>query len=300
MKTKLFILSVVFIAICNFLDAVTWPTKIVNVEPDQGISLGALGAAIEANGSAIYILKRGGTYLTNGQYIIPATAGTLIIRAEEGTGPRPIIMGGVPSTGYPAGDRVIIISSDIKFENIYFTGEDMNGVVHKNTIRVNSGSWFEFIGCMFDKDNAASIRNESQNCAYTFYNCTFRNQVDYTSLNNGRGFDARDAKQHLGLVMKNCTFYNLSKQVIRTSTSEFDSIIFVNNTCFNVQVGLSLGRAKRAVCNNNIFYNFGLQGNEDASSGYVDNRFNRYCSRCYTVPLISETICSILILNIWQ
>jgi hypothetical protein len=248
---------------------VIWPTKVISVAPDAGTTIGALQNSITTNGSAIYELKRGGVYLTNGQFTIPATAGVLIIRAENGTGPRPVIMGGVPAAGYPAGDNVIRVSSEIKFENIYFTGEDMNGTVHKNTIRVNSGTWFEFNGCMFDKDNAASIRNESQNCVYIFNNCTFRNQVDYASLANGRVFDARDAKQKLSLVMKNCTFYNVSQQVIRTSTSSFDSIIFVNNTCFNIMEGLSFGRALKAVCNNNIFYNCGLMGSALKTAGML-------------------------------
>lgn len=152
---KLFTLLIISALFGLTVNAVVWPTKVVKVEPDQGTSIGALQASIAANGSAIYELKRGATYFTNGMYAIPATAGTLIIRAETGTGPRPILMGGVPSSGYPAGDNVIRISNDIKFENIYLTGEDLNGVIHKNTLRVTAGTWFEFNGCMFDKDAAA-------------------------------------------------------------------------------------------------------------------------------------------------
>lgn len=270
MKAKIFTFFSVLFVLALTSQAVVWPTKVVNVDPDPGTTIGALQNAITANGSAIYVLKRGGTYLTNGQYTIPAEAGTLIIRAESGTGPRPIVMGGVPAAGYPSSSNVIRVSSDIKFENIYFTGEDMNGIVHKNTIRVSSGTWFEFTGCMFDKDNAASIRNESQNCVYIFDNCTFRNQVDYAGMANGRGFDARDAKAHLSLVMKNCTFYNLSSRVIRPSTSDFDSIVFVNNTLFNIMDALSLGRALKVVCNNNIFYNCGLVGATLKTSGMIE------------------------------
>jgi hypothetical protein len=270
MKTKIFTFFSALFFMCFSSQAVVWPTKVVAVAPDPGTTIGALQNAITANGSAIYVLKRGGTYFTNGQYTIPAEAGTLIIRAEDGTGPRPIIMGGVPSSGYPSSSNVIRVASDIKFENIYFTGEDMNGVVHKNTIRLNSGTWFEFVGCMFDKDNAASIRNESQNCVYIFNNCTFRNQVDYAGVANGRGFDARDAKAHLSLVMKNCTFYNMSARVIRPSTSEFDSIVFVNNTVYNVMEALSLGRALKVVCNNNIFYNCGLNGATLKTAGMIE------------------------------
>jgi len=270
MKTKIFTFFAALFFMCFSSLAVVWPTKVVTVAPDPGTTIGALQNAITANGSAIYVLKRGGTYLTNGQYTIPAEAGTLIIRAEDGTGPRPIIMGGVPAAGYPSSSNVIRVSSDIKFENIYFTGEDMNGIVHKNTFRVNSGTWFEFVGCMFDKDNAASIRNESQNCVYIFNNCTFRNQVDYAGVANGRGFDARDAKAHLSLVMKNCTFYNMSARVIRPSTSDFDSIVFVNNTVYNVMEALSLGRALKVVCNNNIFYNCGLNGGALKTAGMIE------------------------------
>jgi hypothetical protein len=203
-------------------------------------------------------------------YAIPATAGTLIIRAETGTGPRPILMGGVPSSGYPAGDNVIRISNDIKFENIYLTGEDLNGVIHKNTLRVTAGTWFEFNGCMFDKDAAASIRNGVGSCTYIFYNCTFRNQIDYTSMSNGRSWDAREGFKNITLIMKNCTFYSLSSRLIRPSTSDFDSIVFVNNTCYNIHEALTLGLARKAVVNNNIFYNVGLGGTFSTTGGIID------------------------------
>ena len=267
---KFFTLLIVSTFFGLMANAVVWPTKVIKVEPDQGTSIGALQAAITANGSAIYELKRGGIYLTNGQYTIPAAAGTLILRAEAGTGPRPVIMGGVPTSGYPAGDNVIRINADIKFENIYLTGEDMNGVIHKNTLRIQAGTWFEFNGCMFDKDAAASIRNGVGNCTYIFYNCTFRNQIDYASLSNGRAWDAREAFKNITLIMKNCTFYNMSSRIIRPSTSDFDSIVFVNNTCYNIWEALNLGFARKARVNNNIFYNCGLSGGASATSAIID------------------------------
>ena len=270
MKAKTFTF---FIVICFFgfaAQAVVWPTKVVKVEPDQGTSIGALQAAITANGSAIYELKRGGIYLTNGQYTIPSTAGTLVFRAEAGTGPRPVIMGGVPTSGYPSGDNVIRINGNFKCENIYFTGEDMNGVIHKNTLRIQTGTWFEFNGCMFDKDNAASIRNGVGNCTYIFKNCTFRNQIDYASLSNGRAWDAREAFKDITLIMKNCTFYNMTSRIIRPSTSDFDSIVFVNNTCYNIWEALVLGFARNAIVTNNIFYNCGLAGGASATSSIID------------------------------
>ena len=267
---KLFTFSI-FCCILGFsTQAVVWPTKVVNVDPDKGTSIGALQTAIAANGSAIYVLKRGGIYLTNGQYSIPATATPIIIKAEAGTGPRPLIQGGVPASGYHSGDNVIRLSGDTKFENIYFTGEDMNGIVHKNTVRVTAGTWFEFNGCMFDKDNAASIRNGVGNCVYIFYNCTFRNQVDYAGLSNGRAWDAREGYKNISLNIRNCTFYNISSRIIRPSTSDFDSIVFVNNTCYNIHEALPLGRALKVVCNNNIFYNCGLGGTTSSLSGILE------------------------------
>lgn len=267
MKAKIFTLFlIVFSLVCQ---ATEWPTTVVKVEPDQGTSIGALEAAITANGSAIYELKRGELYLTNGQYKMPSNT-PVIIRAEEGTGPRPVILGGVPTSGYPAGDNVIRINSDVKFENIYFTGEDMNGVVHKNTVRIQAGAWFEFNGCTFDKDNAASIRNGVGDCTYIFNNCSFRNQVDYTGLANGRGWDARDGFNHITLIMKNCSFYNISSRIIRPSTSDFDSIVFVNNTCYNIHEALPLGIARKAIVNNNIFYNTGIGGTSSPFSGTID------------------------------
>jgi hypothetical protein len=270
MKVRFFTFLMAMCLVGFSSQAVVWPTKVVKVDPDPGTTIGALQAAIAANGSAIYELKRGGIYLTNGQYTIPSTTGTLIIRAEDGTGPRPVIMGGVPSSGYPSDNNVIRINGDIKFENIYLTGEDMNAVVHKNTLRVQTGTWFEFNGCMFDKDNAASIRNGVGNCVYIFNNCTFRNQVDYTSLSNGRAWDAREAFKNITLIIKNCTFYNISSRIIRPSTSDFDSIVFVNNTCYNVHEALPFGIARKVTCNNNIFYNVGLGGTSSQFGGFLE------------------------------
>jgi hypothetical protein len=270
MKAKTFTFLTILCFIGYLSQAVVWPTKVVKVDPDPGTTIGALQAAIAANGSAIYELKRNGIYLTNGQYTIPSTTGPLIIRSESGGGSRPVIMGGVPSSGYPSGDNVIRINVDIKFENIYFTGEDMNAVVHKNTIRVQAGTWFEFNGCMFDKDNAASIRNGVGNCVYIFKNCTFRNQVDYAGLSNGRAWDAREAFKNITLIMKNCTFYNISSRIIRPSTSDFDSIVFVNNTCYQIHEAVPFGIARKVICNNNIFYNVGLGGASTPYSGILE------------------------------
>jgi hypothetical protein len=62
----------------------------------------------------------------------------------------------------------------------------------------------------------------------------------------------------------------MSSRVIRPSTSDFDSIVFVNNTCYNIQDGLSFGLARKVICNNNIFYNNGLSGNTTPYGGILE------------------------------
>ena len=267
---KIFTLTIAFCSLAMFATAqTTWPTNVIKVAPDQGINIGALGNAIKAGGSAVYELQRGGIYYTNGQYSLP-TGTPIVIRAEAGTGPRPMIMYGTPSAGGNQSDNVVRVTSETRLENLCITGYDDMGVIHKNTLRVNSGTYFEFDGCLFDYDAAAFIRNETDNATYVITNCTFRNFVDYAGVANGRGFDFRDTHKGMRLIMKNNTFYCISQRVLRPSTSDIDEITFENNTVYNVMDdALTLGYAKKVSVKNNLFYNVGLTGGSTPSTALI-------------------------------
>jgi hypothetical protein len=272
MMKKIFTLTVVFcsVAMIAMAQTQTWPTNVIKVAPDVGINVGALSDAIKNGGSAVYELQRGGVYYTNGQYALP-TGTPIVIRAAAGTGPRPMIMYGTPSSGGGGtGDNVIRVTSNTRFENLYITGYDDMGLIHKNTLRVNSGTYFEFDGCFFDYDAAAFIRNEADNALYVITNSTFRNFVDYNGLANGRCFDFRDTHKGMKLTMKSNTFYCISQRIFRPSTSGIDDITFVNNTIYDVMDdALTLGYAKNVTIKNNLFYNVSLSGGATPSSGLI-------------------------------
>jgi hypothetical protein len=94
---------------------------VIVVEPDEGINIGALNNAISSApdpGNTIFELKRGGIYYLNGT--ISFTGFGLHIRAEEGSGPKPVLQPAVDEQGNVG--RHFSSSGDLTLEGLYLQG----------------------------------------------------------------------------------------------------------------------------------------------------------------------------------
>ena len=248
-----------------FMMAAVWPTEVLVVEPDAGISTGALNAAVaQYGGTKIYELKRGGLYVLNAA-IKPSHP--IYIRAQEGTGARPMLQPGVDVNGVSV--ELFRFSGDVKLENLYLTAVDELGKVVKNNIRISLPSLtVEINNCFFDYDEASTFRIEGANGKFYFKNCVFRNNMNLLEPSNGRPFDTRSvAIEHFEI--ENCTFYNMSSTLIRTANSPIKKFIFNNNTVYTNVGGLNFQYSQHVVATNNIFYNCGLTGSLDVSGGII-------------------------------
>ncbi|MDO9255652.1 MAG: T9SS type A sorting domain-containing protein [Bacteroidales bacterium] len=261
---KLIFTSMLFLA--SFLTMATdWPTQVVVVQPDAGISTGALNAAVaQYGGTRIYELKRGGLYVLNAA-ILPSHP--IYIRAEAGTGARPMLQPGVDISGVSV--ELFRFSGDARLENLYMTGVDELGKVVKNIIRVSLPNLTITVDkCFFDYDEASTFRIEGANCKFYFTNCVFRNNMNLLSPSNGRPLDTRGNAVEL-FSIENCTFYNMTSTLIRTANAPIKQFIFNQNTVYTNVGGLNFQYSQHVVANNNIFYNCGLTGSEITSGGII-------------------------------
>ena len=270
MRKIYFIFAVMLCMAAFTVQAADWyPTVVVSVAPDEGppsSGNGALRAAVTATaGPAIYELERGGVYYVGGTCGFGAN--NSVVRAKAGTGPRPII---VPYTLTGTSNDVFSGSGNLRLENLFVYGQEIgeNAPMRRSIHRYTGGTAFEYEGCVFDGSAGASmLRYENLNANFeapftiTVNNCIFRNSVDYTNVGNSRGIDLRDSKG-VTIRVTNSTFYCISAQTIRQNNelTQVDELVFVNNTVYGSAGAFVVGTAEKAMVNNNIFYNPGLNG----------------------------------------
>jgi len=268
MKKSYFIFAAILCMAAFTVQAADWyPTKIVKVEPDAGVpnsGNGALRAAVtETAGPAVYELKRGGVYYVGG------TCGfgvhNSVVRAEAGTGPRPII---IPYTLTGTSNDVFNGSGNLRLENLYVYGQEIgeSAPLRRSIHRYTGGTAFEYENCVFDGSAGASmLRYEDMNgnlsapFTITVNNCIFRNSVDYANVGNARGIDLRKSKG-VSITVKNSTFYSISAQTVRTGDAEVVEYIFENNTVYGSAVAFQIANTEKGSIKNNIFYNPVLNG----------------------------------------
>ena len=271
--------AIVCMSVFTMKAADWYPTTVVKVAPDvspPSDGNGALRAAVSATaGPAIYELQRGGVYYVGG------TCGfgvhNTIVRAEEGDGPRPVI---VPYTLTGTSNDVFNGSGNLRLENLFVYGQEIgeNAPMRRSIHRYTGGTAFEYEGCTFDGTSTASmLRYENLNAdmsspfTVTVNNCIFRNSVDYANIGNARGIDLRDSKG-ASVYVTNSTFFSISAQTIRQGTIDVvDELVFVNNTVYGSASAFVIGVAEKATIKNNIFYNPVLNGFTSEGLGSLVN-----------------------------
>ena len=236
--------------------------KVVIVQPDAGLNIGALNNAIKTTtdpGNTIFELKRGGLYLLNG--VISHTGYTLHIRAEAGTGHRPILQPAIDALG--ASSNHFNPGGGLILEGLYIQALDEIGAIQNRQIIVSGNAnriWID--DCYFDYSNQAFIRLTSINNKIFIKNSVLRNSLRPENPNNGRVIDTRDTPQDT-LLIENCTIYNCFANLISASSGLNNYVRFNHNTVFQCALtyDMDIAQALKADITNNIFYNFGIRAN---------------------------------------
>jgi len=276
MKRKLYLLSIIGILFSSI--SVFGQKTIVVVEPDPGIEIGALNNAVanaEDPGNTIFELKRGGTYYLNGS--LSHSGYTLHIRAEEGTGQRPVIQPAVDDLG-ASPENIIEAGGSLILEGLYLYGIDELGGKPNRTIVVSGdGNRIVANDCYFDYSNQTFFRLTSSNNKVFITNSILRNSIRPENPNNGRIIDTRGNPTD-SLVIENCTMYNFSTSIFSLGTGIIDYIKMNHVTIFQSGITsyIPLDATIKADITNNILYNYAYRATdyEHQPMFTVDSIFN--------------------------
>lgn len=230
--------------------------KVVVVEPDKGIEIGALNNAIKNEsdpGNTIFELKRGSLYLLNGT--VSHSGYTLHIRAEEGEGTRPILQPAVDQLGnsgvhFTSGGSLIL-------EGLHLFGfDELGSPKDRHVVVTGQNSRFIFEDMYHDYSNQSIIRLQTLNNYVSFNNSTFRNVTRPQNPSNGSIIDTRSNPQDT-LIITNSTIYNTGTEILRLANAFVKYLNFDHNTMWatNLRWGFNINKIYKANVTNNLFYN---------------------------------------------
>jgi len=193
----------------------------------------------------------------------------LHIKAEEGTGPKPIIMPGKMANGN-YGAKFIISFNHVTLDGIELSGHTPTGGV-LNRMFEFSGNSFRCVvnNCHLDGDRGALIALFGDSASVFLSDSKFGNTGHrITSGGNGRTIDFRPTALYVDtLVVQNCTHYSQTDRLIRNMGTVVNYLKWDHNSAIN-NVGfhgsLQLGDVKEAYVTNNIFANSISLGHYDA------------------------------------
>lgn len=258
MKKNFYILFIV--GILTFSISAYGQKTVVVVQPDAGLNVGALNNAITSAadpGNTIFELKRNGLYLLNGA--ISHTGYTLHIRAEAGTGTRPVLQPAVDALGASANH--FNPGGSLILEGLYIQGRNELGAIKDRQIIVSGNSNKILIDdCIFDYSNQAFIRLTSINNTISIKNSILRNSVRPENPNNGRIIDTRSTPQDT-IIIENSTIYNCFANLLSADAGLIKYMKFNHNTVFqsSLTYDMNIAQILKADITNNIFYSFALR-----------------------------------------
>jgi len=209
-----------------------------------------------ANKNVVYELKRGQVYL--GMSTINTTDFDLYIRAEQGTGPLPIVFHVLNSAG--GSSAMITARKNLTLENIEFDGKHSDGTLGNRFLNMYGLNGRVILkGCRIINDRGGAFSIQVDDVKFYMIDCIIGNQGHHISVGgNGRALDIRTTNRVDSVVFVNNTIYNLSDRVFRNMAPVINYIRFDHNTILNVQGYhgcIQLGKTKKSVITNNILAN---------------------------------------------
>lgn len=217
-----------------------------------------------ANGERIhshYVLLRGQTYLYTAR--IENDGWPLMVTAQEGDGPLPIIKPLGPAPGQEEAERPFHAAGDIYLENVVLVGWDQGGNYTDNApVRLASNGITAVLkGVVFDFNRQMHIRINAVDCELYVEDCIFGNPGVSQRFQQGMAISFRGNWTPI-VHLRNNTFYNTHYQILHNqSTKRYQKLIMENNTIVNTgQGGVDFGRPDTMIVNNNLWVNVGIMG----------------------------------------
>lgn len=232
------------------------------------------GATAWQAGTRVYVLKRGGIYPWNQQIDIGAGR-TLRIKAEGGTGPRPIIfLYDASGSDRPPGNMVRMgTNTNLYLNDVIISGYNeeiraeldglQGGLIGAPSAASNFNMYID--NCILSSTNGNHIRTDGKPITIRVTNTLFAD-MGFNGRSNfgaGKGIDVRDQDVDT-LHLENCTFVNVQDRIVRhyqANKGPIRNFIFNHNTIVNSMAYhgmLSLGRVDstgtgRLEIKNNLF-----------------------------------------------
>lgn len=208
-----------------------------------------------------YILKRGATYLYTAR--IQNDGYPLMVTAEAGDGPFPIIKALGPAAGEDEAERIFHAQGDLYIKDLVLSGWDQGGNYTDNaTVRMAADEITVVCNNIaFDFNRQNTLRINSRDCKLYVENCIIGNQGVAARL--WQGFAVHFRGNWTPLVhMRNNTIYNMHHTVIENrNEARYGKFIFEQNTVVNTGTGGAyFGRPDSLIVKNNLFVNVGIIG----------------------------------------
>lgn len=226
-----------------FTSAQVFSQRTVTIDPGFGtINNTVLGDTTDTGDrvdpNTVYILQRDQLYILDGEF---SPTFSLVMEAEEGTGERPRIILGVP-TGGSTPAQAIRPRADLTLKGLYISAQDELGGMGSRIIRhEENGIKVVVDDCHLDIAGQAAFRVNTDDTKTFMTNTIISNIGTMASPDNGRCFDDRGNDIDT-LYIENCTFYNLTSQVLRDAGGDINFAYFNNNTFNNIGGAGSVGQ----------------------------------------------------------
>lgn len=225
--------------------------------------------------NAVYVLQRGGLYLSNA--VITNNGWTLRLQSHDTTGnvSKPVVfLYPNPNTNLPPG-QFVNMRGDVVMKNIILTGyfepidtmvRGLQGALFNTTV---AGLNLTLDSCILTNTNGNHVRTDQAPRTIRVTNCTFGNMgyLGRSNLGAGKAIDVRGGSVD-SLIVVNNTFVNWQDRIIRhfASTANIQYLRFEHNTCVNgmsYHGFLSLGRmGRRGIIRDNLLVDAFALGND--------------------------------------
>jgi hypothetical protein len=208
-----------------------------------------------------YVLQRGQTYLYTAR--IENDGWPLMVTAEEGDGPLPIIKPLGPAAGQDEAERPFHAPGDLYLKDIVISGWDQGGNYTDNApVRLAADSITVVLdNVVFDFNRQQFVRINAVGCKLYIENCIFGNAGVSQRFQQGMHISFRGNWTPI-VHLKNNTFYNGHYELLNNmNTKRYQKLVMENNTIMNTgQGGADFGRPDTLIVEDNLWVNVGIMG----------------------------------------
>ncbi|MCU0420163.1 MAG: T9SS type A sorting domain-containing protein [Cyclobacteriaceae bacterium] len=247
--------------------------------------------------NTVYVLRRGGVYVLSGTII--SSGFSLLIEAEEGSGPRPYVVMGFLEGGSQV-EECFDVRGNATFRSIHLTAvNELNTFIARVVSVSTNNARLSFYDCLVDGSGQTFIRVNNPGCKVYLLNSTVSRMGRPSNPDNGRVIDER-GNQMDSVVIENTTMYNITSRIIRDGGSEINYVRMNQNTFVNVGQRLAaVGPVNRFIFTNNLVVNPRFLGNT-ATSVIVSLEFSPFGASPFINLNHNNYYYQAEILNAWQ